>query len=55
MIASILMYIFVNQNIHPTLLKNHVNGRLRRINEGLNIDWSTAEAMAWGSLLYEGN
>ncbi|XP_046685688.1 probable 2-oxoglutarate dehydrogenase E1 component DHKTD1 homolog, mitochondrial isoform X1 [Homalodisca vitripennis] len=40
--------------IHPTLLKNHVKGRLKRINEGLDIDWSTAEAMAWGSLIYEG-
>ncbi|XP_054263427.1 2-oxoadipate dehydrogenase complex component E1 isoform X2 [Macrosteles quadrilineatus] len=40
--------------VHPTLLKNHVNGRLNRISEGHDIDWSTAEAMAWGSLLYEG-
>ncbi|EFA05916.2 probable 2-oxoglutarate dehydrogenase E1 component DHKTD1 homolog, mitochondrial [Tribolium castaneum] len=41
-------------NVHPTLLKTHVKNRLARVAEGVNIDWSTAETLAFGSLLYEG-
>lgn len=41
-------------NIHPHLLKTHVNGRLRKLNLGQQIDWATAEALAIGSLMYEG-
>nr|XP_022908327.1 probable 2-oxoglutarate dehydrogenase E1 component DHKTD1 homolog, mitochondrial [Onthophagus taurus] len=41
-------------NIHPNLLKHHVTNRLRTINDGFNLDWSTAEALAIGSLLYQG-
>ncbi|XP_014218375.1 probable 2-oxoglutarate dehydrogenase E1 component DHKTD1 homolog, mitochondrial [Copidosoma floridanum] len=42
-------------NVHPTLLKSHVAARLKRLEEdGRSIDWSTAEAMAFGSLLYQG-
>ncbi|KAJ8925254.1 hypothetical protein NQ315_009082 [Exocentrus adspersus] len=40
--------------IHPTLLRTHVKNRLSRIAEGVNIDWATAEALAVGSLLFEG-
>nr|CAD7590622.1 unnamed protein product [Timema genevievae] len=43
-----------NFNIHPHLLKTHVIGRLNRLTEGSKIDWSTAEAMAFGSLMYQG-
>nr|CAD7392524.1 unnamed protein product [Timema cristinae] len=43
-----------NFNIHPHLLKTHVKGRLKRLIEGSKIDWSTAEAMAFGSLMYQG-
>nr|CAD7445064.1 unnamed protein product [Timema bartmani] len=43
-----------NFNIHPHLLKTHVKGRLNRLTEGSKIDWSTAEAMAFGSLMYQG-
>ncbi|RZC41620.1 2-oxoglutarate dehydrogenase E1 component DHKTD1 -like protein, mitochondrial, partial [Asbolus verrucosus] len=41
-------------NIHPTLLKTHVKNRLAKVAEGIDIDWSTAETLALGSLLYEG-
>ncbi|XP_012538117.1 probable 2-oxoglutarate dehydrogenase E1 component DHKTD1 homolog, mitochondrial isoform X3 [Monomorium pharaonis] len=43
-----------NFNIHPQLLKNHVQNRLKRIESGNALDWSTAEALAMGSLLYQG-
>ncbi|KAJ8964681.1 hypothetical protein NQ314_004713, partial [Rhamnusium bicolor] len=43
-----------NFEIHPTLLKTHVKNRLSKVAEGANIDWSTAEALALGSLLFEG-
>nr|CAD7259238.1 unnamed protein product [Timema shepardi] len=44
-----------NFNIHPHLLKTHVKGRLNKLTEGSKIDWSTAEAMAFGSLMYQVN
>lgn len=43
------------QNIHPHLLKTHVNSRLKRLDEGLKIDWSTGEALAFGSLMCQGH
>ncbi|XP_026279929.2 2-oxoadipate dehydrogenase complex component E1 isoform X1 [Frankliniella occidentalis] len=41
-------------NVHPHLKKIHVDARLRRAEEGAAIDWATAEAMAFGSLLAQG-
>lgn len=40
--------------VHPTILRAHIRNRLTKIAEGLNIDWSTAEALAIGSLLFQG-
>lgn len=40
--------------MHPHLKKIHVDARLRRAEEGAAIDWATAEAMAFGSLLAQG-
>ncbi|XP_001650884.2 probable 2-oxoglutarate dehydrogenase E1 component DHKTD1 homolog, mitochondrial [Aedes aegypti] len=40
--------------LHPHLRKHHVEARLRKIAEGNRIDWATAEAMAIGSLMYQG-
>lgn len=40
-------------NIHPRLQKHHIESRLKQIKER-KIDWATAEAMAFGSLLSEG-
>ncbi|XP_048586334.1 2-oxoadipate dehydrogenase complex component E1 isoform X2 [Nematostella vectensis] len=41
-------------NIHSHLKKTHVNARLAKLKEGTGIDWATAEALALGSLLYQG-
>lgn len=43
------------QTIHPHLLKTHVNARLTKLANGTKIDWATAEALAIGSLLYQGH
>lgn len=40
--------------IHLHLLKTHVQARKQKVADGNRIDWATAEAMAMGSLLYEG-
>ena len=41
-------------NIHLHLKKSHCDARVSKLYEGKNIDWATAEALAFGSLLYEG-
>ncbi len=41
-------------NIHKTI-KKIINNRHKTVIEGKNIDWSTAEALAFGSLLVKGN
>lgn len=35
-------------------MKNHVRNRLKKIESGDTLDWSTAEALAVGSLLHQG-
>lgn len=40
--------------MHPHLQKTHVNARLQRLEQGEAIDWATAEALAFGSLLLQG-
>ena len=42
-----------NLNVHKTL-KKIFNLRLKSIEEGKSIDWSTAESLAFGTLLTEG-
>lgn len=44
----------IPQNVHPQVNKSFVNARLKRVVEGVAIDWATAEAMAIGSLMYQG-
>ena len=41
-------------NIHSHLKKTHVEARLKKLTTGTGIDWATAEALAIGSLLYQG-
>ncbi|CAH0399251.1 unnamed protein product [Chilo suppressalis] len=41
-------------NIHSHLSKTHVKNRLNKITAEKDIDWATAEAFAFGSLLMEG-
>lgn len=36
------------QNLHPHLLKTHVNGRMKKLSDGQKIDFATAEALAMG-------
>lgn len=43
------------QTIHPHILKTHVNARLTKLKNGNRIDWATAEALALGSLMYQGH
>ena len=41
------------QNLNKRLNQSHVQERLRRLEEGREIDWSTAEALAIGTLLLQ--
>ncbi|KAG9280801.1 putative 2-oxoglutarate dehydrogenase E1 component DHKTD1, mitochondrial [Astyanax mexicanus] len=40
--------------VHGHLRKTHVQGRLQKLEEGTKLDWSTAEALAFGTLLCQG-
>ncbi|KAH8110036.1 dehydrogenase E1 and transketolase domain-containing protein 1 [Phellopilus nigrolimitatus] len=39
--------------VHPRL-KRHINARLKSLEAGTGLDWATAEAMAFGSLMLDG-
>ncbi|KAI9261175.1 oxoglutarate dehydrogenase, E1 component [Sporodiniella umbellata] len=39
--------------VHPRLQKYHIDQRLKKIDQGHGLDWATAEALAFGSLLKE--
>ncbi|KAI9139185.1 thiamine diphosphate-binding protein [Paraphysoderma sedebokerense] len=39
--------------VHPRLDKFHIQSRLSKLADGTKIDWATAEALAFGSLLLE--
>ena len=41
-------------NLHSQLSKMHVDGRLKRIQSGEGLVWGDCEALALGSLLYQG-
>ncbi|KAJ1975780.1 hypothetical protein H4R33_006584, partial [Dimargaris cristalligena] len=41
--------------VHPRLQKYHIQARLQKLAAGDKIDWATAEALAFGSLLLEGH
>ena len=42
-------------NVHSHLKKHHIEGRIKKLEAGAGIDWGTAEALALGSLLYQGH
>ena len=42
-------------NVHSHLKKTHIEARLKKVEAGTGIDWGTAEALALGSLLYQGH
>ncbi|KAJ3330342.1 hypothetical protein HDU91_003604, partial [Kappamyces sp. JEL0680] len=41
-------------SVHPRIAKYHIENRVSKIQKGQNLDWATAEALAFGSLLLEG-
>ena len=41
-------------NVHFHLKKTHCEARVEKVCEGKNIDWATAEALAFGTLLHNG-
>ena len=41
--------------VHPHLKKTHIKARLDKLTKGTALDWATAEALAFGSLLYQGS
>ncbi|TPX37988.1 oxoglutarate dehydrogenase (succinyl-transferring) [Synchytrium microbalum] len=43
-----------NMVVHPRLLKHHIEARQQKIESGVGLDWASAEALAWGSLMLEG-
>eukprot|EP00455_Lapot_gusevi_P030352 TRINITY_DN3264_c0_g3_i5.p1 TRINITY_DN3264_c0_g3~~TRINITY_DN3264_c0_g3_i5.p1 ORF type:complete len:905 (+),score=378.09 TRINITY_DN3264_c0_g3_i5:61-2775(+) len=43
-----------NFTVHPRLVRSHVEARKKMMATGQNLDWATAEALAFGSLLQEG-
>ena len=48
-----LTALFVMKEIHSRL-QRHVKRRIQTLEQGQDIDWATAEALAWGSLMLEG-
>ncbi|KAI9260567.1 oxoglutarate dehydrogenase, E1 component [Phascolomyces articulosus] len=44
-----------NVLLHPRLEKYHIGSRLKRLEKGTGIDWATAEALAFGTLMKEGH
>ncbi len=52
-IGQVLTYVPSGFNIHPTLGRI-LKAKAEMIETGQNIDWATAEALAYGSLLREG-
>ena len=46
--------VLLMQKVHPTIQKTHVERRRQRVEEGVDLDWATAEALAIGSLMYQG-
>ena len=42
------------QNVNKRLDQTHVQERLKKLEEGRGIDWSTAETLAIGTLLLQG-
>ncbi|CAO3589764.1 unnamed protein product [Absidia cylindrospora] len=41
--------------VHSRLKKYHIDSRLKKLDQGTGLDWATAEALAFGSLLEEGH
>lgn len=44
-----------NVKVHSRLQKYHIDQRIKKISQGHSIDWATAEALAFGSLIKQGH
>ncbi|XP_076639220.1 putative 2-oxoadipate dehydrogenase complex component E1 homolog [Colletes latitarsis] len=53
-VASKSVHVDDERAIHPQLVKNHIKSRLKKVIEDERLDWATAEALAIGTLLYQG-
>ncbi|OAD60605.1 hypothetical protein WN48_05122, partial [Eufriesea mexicana] len=53
-IAEKSVHIENDSAIHVKLLKNYIQPRLNKVAIGEHLDWATAEALAIGTLLYQG-
>ena len=53
-IGQVLTYVPAGFNIHPTLTRI-LKAKAEMIETGQGLDWATAEALAYGSLLRDGN
>ena len=53
-IGCITIIIFWLQNAHHTLQKTHIDRRLEKLQDNADVDWATAEALAFGSLMTQG-
>ncbi len=42
------------QKVNKRLRKSHIEERIRKLGTGTDIDWATAEALAIGTLLLQG-
>lgn len=55
MLKSIsILSLHLIQTIHPRLMKAHVQDRLDSVAKGTSLNWATAEALAFGTLLCQG-
>ena len=41
-------------SVHPRIAKYHIDNRVNKIKAGTGLDWASAEALAFGSLLLQG-
>ncbi|CAK9802746.1 Probable 2-oxoglutarate dehydrogenase E1 component DHKTD1 homolog, mitochondrial [Anthophora quadrimaculata] len=53
-IAEKSVHIDDDSIIHPKLMKSHIQPRLNKVANDEQLDWATAEALAIGTLLYQG-
>lgn len=43
-----------NITVHPTIQKAHIDKRKQKMVDGVDLDWATCEALAIGTLIYQG-
>ena len=53
--CHVVSHVHALQRVNARLRKSHVQERVKRLEEGAGLDWATAEALALGTLLYQGS